>query len=244
MPKKADKDAKQPENPFQPAPKVGETLETVSEVVETPPVTKEKTLETPPKEQETPALEVVKAPETPENVVVDMPVSQPGQAPQSTVATELVLDSVLDPAPVSPTPETPAPGADINAPKKIGRPPGSKTKPKSPSTIADVEAVKPVDFRAMGNLVFDLSTNALAMGLGPEWKPQSPEERELVADSLAKYFESQQLKDIPPGMMLLLVCGVYALPRVNQPKTKEKIAAGWTWLKMKIAGKNPFKKNP
>ncbi len=244
MAKKENKEAKSPENPFQEAPKPLATGETLSEVPETPPVNQEKPLETPSPVKETPPVEAVKTPETPDNIL-DLPPVPPVQAqPGGTQPTEIVSDSVLDPGTPPQPPETPAAGTDNPGAKRIGRPPGSKTKPKSPSTIAEVETVKPVDFRAMGNLVFDLSTNALAMGLGPEWKPQSEQERELVADSLAKYFESQQLKDIPPGMMLLLVCGVYALPRVNQPKTKEKLAAGWTWLKMKIGGKNPFKKNP
>lgn len=123
-----------------------------------------------------------------------------------------------------------------------GRPPGSKNKPKSPSTIADVVTPQATpNFGLMGEVVFDMSTNALAVGLGEEWLPSSPQERQLVCVSLAKYFEAQQVKDIPPGMMLALVVSVYALPRLSKPNTATKLKLGWTWLKSKLSRKNPFK---
>lgn len=123
-----------------------------------------------------------------------------------------------------------------------GRPPGSKNKPQSPSTIADIVTAEATpNYGLMGEVVFDMSTNALAVGLGPEWLPKTPEERQLVSVSLGRYFETQKVKDIPPGMMLALVVTVYALPRLSQPSTSTKLKLGWTWLKSKFSRKNPFK---
>ena len=159
------------------------------------------------------------------------------------------LSTVLTPPPpVNPPlgPDTAAENPPVDVPRGRGRPPGSKNKPKSPSTVADIAAPPPTvpipNYAIMGELVFDMSTNALAMGLGPEWLPQSPEERQLVAGSLGKYFEAQQVKDIPPGMMLALVVTVYGLPRLSKPSTASKLKLAWLWIKSKFGGrKNPFK---
>jgi len=90
------------------------------------------------------------------------------------------------------------------------------------------------DFAKLGEMVFDLSTGTLSMALGPEWKPQSPEERDMVSNAIGQYLKSKEISDIPPGIMLAVVVLAYSAPRLNAPSTKEKIARGWLWLKAKF----------
>jgi len=90
------------------------------------------------------------------------------------------------------------------------------------------------DFAKLGEMVFDLSTGTLSMALGPEWKPQSPEERAMVSNAIGQYLKSKEISDIPPGVMLAVVVLAYSAPRLNAPSTKEKIARGWLWLKAKF----------
>lgn len=162
------------------------------------------------------------------------PAAAPAAVPP-TVSTDLV-----DPAPTDAPPDT---TEEIK--RGRGRPPGSKNKPKSPSSIAEAPPAPTIipNYSLMGEVVFDMSTNALAVGLGEEWLPSSQQERMLVCGSLAKYFEAQQVKDIPPGMMLGLVVSVYALPRLSKPNTRSKIMLAWAWIKSKMGRKsvNPFK---
>ncbi len=96
----------------------------------------------------------------------------------------------------------------------------------------------PVNYQLIASAVFDMSANGLAMGLGPEWQPQNPQERKMVVDCMAVYFESKEIKDLPPGLMLTMVIGMYALPRLNKPSTASKIRIGWTWVKEKFRRKS------
>lgn len=122
--------------------------------------------------------------------------------------------------------------------------PNKPVAPASPSTVAELlqptAAGVQVDYNLMAAAVFDMSAGALAMGLGPEWMPRKPasdkepDERAMVVSSLAKYFESRKVEDIPPGLMLTLVISIYALPRITQPSTKSKLIAAWLWCKDKL----------
>lgn len=109
------------------------------------------------------------------------------------------------------------------------------TKPEAP--IAE----KIVDYEAMSAMVFDMSTGILTMTFGNEWQPKpaqepgKPGERDVVVAALANYFRSQQVTDIPPGLMLTVVCVAYAGPRLREPNTSSKLKMGWTWLRLKIS---------
>jgi len=114
-------------------------------------------------------------------------------------------------------------------------------------TFADVTkaetpiAAKVIDYDAMAGMVFDMSTGILVMTFGPEWQPRpaqepgKPGEREVVTMALSNYFKSQQVQDIPPGLLLGVVCIAYAGPRLREPNTSSKIKMAWTWLRLKIS---------
>lgn len=110
-----------------------------------------------------------------------------------------------------------------------GRPPGSKTKKPDFSDLTPQ-----VDFSALAGNLVDMSTGTAATMIGPEWHPRSPEERQMLVSNLANYLKAKDVKDIPPGWMLVFVVGAYSMPRFSQPATKEKLRFGWTWIKIKV----------
>lgn len=113
--------------------------------------------------------------------------------------------------------------------------------PEPSSVVASLTAPpkpeKPVDYKALAAALFDMSIGTLTVAFGPEWKPQTPEERAGVVGAFATYLEANEIKDIPPGVMLTIVASMYALPRLNQPGTKTKLKMGWLWLKDKFTRK-------
>lgn len=100
------------------------------------------------------------------------------------------------------------------------------------------------DYKLMATMTFDMGTNSLAMILGPEWQAQNPQERDIVIESLKKYFEVKQVKDIPPGWMLTFVLLTYSVPRLRQPSTSGKLKLGWQWVKNKFGGLFRFHRQP
>jgi hypothetical protein len=156
--------------------------------------------------------------------------SAPGNAP------ELPLGNVGTPPPIS---EPPPAGK-----KRIGRPPGTKNKPKadfgdveSIAAIAAEPAKPPVDYAAMSGAVFDMATSTLGIALGPEWLAKSPEEKQMVCVPLQAYFQAKQVEDLPPGLMLTFVLVAYSVPRLKEPPTAGKLKLGWQWLKSKLRRK-------
>lgn len=84
---------------------------------------------------------------------------------------------------------------------------------------------------------FDMTTGLLTRIFGPEWQPQSVEERAMVVTAIEAYYRSVELPDIPPGYMLCFVVAAYAAPRLNAPPTRTKLQALWLWVKMKFTRK-------
>jgi hypothetical protein len=147
----------------------------------------------------------------------------------------LKTETPLPDAATQPPADTGATPDGEPAPKrKRGRPPGSRTRPSFDDIAAQVTKAA-VDYPALAAITFDFSTGTLSNFLGPEWQPKSPEERQMVLGPLADYFKSKQIDDIPPGVLLLAVVGVYALPRFQAPSTSQKIkpALSWVWSKFK-----------
>lgn len=83
-----------------------------------------------------------------------------------------------------------------------------------------------------------LITLGITIG-GDEWQPKVEksiglDEAAQLEAAFSQYFEATGQTDLPPGMVLAVAVGGYVLPRVNQPKTKnrlkkigEKIALIW-----------------
>lgn len=84
----------------------------------------------------------------------------------------------------------------------------------------------------------------LQMLFGSDWAPvidkkTGIDENHAITHATAVYFESKEIKDIPPGCMLAMVLSMYALPRLARPTTKQKLAGLVYWFKVKILRRKP-----
>jgi hypothetical protein len=167
------------------------------------------------------------------------------------------VDGAPAPGPDAPAPEHPGkpPGY-----KGTGRPAGSKTRARhkgrftsSASTVPpglDTGAVPlddtapQVDYNEMAGMVVDMTTNIMATLVGPEWKPGTLiapsgatfSEKLMLQKPLAKYLESKEVPDLPPGFLLLAAIGIYSSSRFREPNTREKLGGIIRWTKGKVAG--------
>jgi hypothetical protein len=124
------------------------------------------------------------------------------------------------------------PGASplLEAPKRRGRPPGSKTRRLNPDAPQDIpgprvaqsHVITQADYRTMATLTVRTTTGLLAQVFGPEWVPTEPEDTALI-DASENYFRAKGIPDIPPGWILFFVVSTYALPRLNSPNMREKL---------------------
>lgn len=109
-----------------------------------------------------------------------------------------------------------------------------------PGPVADTNRLAPMldrskHYQAGAVLTFEMSTNILSQIFGDEWQPQSEQEKAFVVSALQKYYESIEMPDLPPGYVLCFVCLAYAAPRLAAPKTKNKLALAWYWVKSKFS---------
>lgn len=104
------------------------------------------------------------------------------------------------------------------------------SRPLPPQQAADPG----IRYETMAAMSFDMTTGVLARIFGPEWNPNSADERAAMVLAIKRYYESVQLPDIPPGYMLCFVCLAYAAPRLGQQPTRTKLQAAWIWLKLKF----------
>lgn len=104
--------------------------------------------------------------------------------------------------------------------------------------FSDLNAKPPenaVDYKAQAEALFDLSTGVLASTIGAEWLPRAaepnrPGEREVVCVHLAKYLETKQMVDLPPGAMVVLMMTLYSIPRLREENTRNVLKKAWTGI--------------
>jgi hypothetical protein len=108
-------------------------------------------------------------------------------------------------------------------------------KPQKQTPIA-VTPLAVVNYEAMGQAVASMWFNGGEMLLGPEWAPNTQEgEHTAVAGAFATYFKAVQMKDLPPGIALCFVLGIYTLKRATKPTVKSKLELFGAWVKSKMA---------
>lgn len=64
---------------------------------------------------------------------------------------------------------------------------------------------------------------ATALFTGMDIATPSPEEQETLSTAYQAYFESMGMTDLPPGVALLAVVGMYAAPRLLRPEPLAKL---------------------
>lgn len=114
---------------------------------------------------------------------------------------------------------------------------GPEPSPASPAAAPAATPPKPVDYRALSELTFGITTQALARFLGPEWLPKDDAEKNSVTVPLAVWYQSMNLPDLPPGAVVALVAVGYASVRFQAPTTRQKLGGVWNWLKGKFKKK-------
>ena len=116
--------------------------------------------------------------------------------------------------------------------RKRGRKAGTST-PPTDKTVASVVSTEDAAVQS-ANLLFNLS---VFVG-GDEWSP-TKDEAVCVKTGFKNYYDARGIVNIPPEMGLVIALGMYALPRLNKPTTREKISSFWVWVKDKFAKKKP-----
>lgn len=91
--------------------------------------------------------------------------------------------------------------------------------------------------KALGTTIAGLTFAVGRMIGGDEWAPVEDEESTMV-QAWSDYLEATGKDDLPPGLALCAVIGMYAFPRFNKPKTLSKLTrfrvwAYSKWLKMR-----------
>jgi hypothetical protein len=167
--------------------------------------------------------------------------SAPDDAPEVDVNTFLDAPALTAPegdAPTPPAHSAPAvntPQADVSSQQaalngvtlnKDGTPRKKRgRKPGQTNTPAQITQQTPqIDDVIVGTAQFtvDAITGALAMMIGPEWQAEKDERETLIAQT-AHYFRTQNISDIPPGVLLAIVCAGYAMKRVQNENTATKL---------------------
>lgn len=98
---------------------------------------------------------------------------------------------------------------------------GKGTSNTANENTSSTNASGAANYAATASIASGVMFSAAQM-IGPEWAP-SDNERTQVESAMATYFESQGIQDIPPGIALVLVIGIYAFPRIQHENTRNKI---------------------
>lgn len=118
--------------------------------------------------------------------------------------------------------------------KKRGRKAGAHgAQPASDSILAPASEVGiSADLAAAhtANLIFNC---AIMIGGEEEWQP-SKEEAQGMKKAFKDYYDLKGVPNVPPLAGIILAVGMYALPRLNKPTTRDKIGQAWYWIKSKI----------
>lgn len=128
--------------------------------------------------------------------------------------------------PLASTPQAPLPKPDFSDLNGSASPVAGAT---------EAVQVASIDYKALSEMMFDTSTALMAGSFGPEWKPRNADERSAVVGPLARYLESKQVRDVPPGMMLCIVVVAYSAPRLKEPSTAGKLKLAYGWVKSKLS---------
>jgi hypothetical protein len=123
---------------------------------------------------------------------------------------------------------------------------GNFKKKAGKSKIADVTV--PDDtmaFQACGSTTAEMIFIA-AQGIGgPDWNPK-PEERVYMTEAFTQYYQSKEVKDLPPGVIVATALISYGAPRFVMPQTQSRFKKAVSWVKSRIArvkGRTPQEDN-
>lgn len=125
------------------------------------------------------------------------------------------------------------PGGQANAPRSRLNLPNANS--GTTASSAQSPDSKIASSRATGKMAANLFL-MLSCGIGgQEWMPRTVpmDEKAMLEEGFADYFQSKEWEDMPPGIALVACLGMYAMPRFAMPKTQERAKGFKNW----IAGK-------
>ncbi len=97
--------------------------------------------------------------------------------------------------------------------------------------------------RTTAETIFYVSQAAFGEEWAPVYKPsQGIDERAQMIEAWAAYYEATGTTEVPPWVSVAIAMGCYALPRLNQPKTKTRIGVFVERIKAVIKHRRDMKK--
>jgi len=131
-----------------------------------------------------------------------------------------------------------------NLKKKIAERPKQKAKAKKkagpgrPRLTPEPEEKRPDETAiTLGASTAEMVFMAGHMIGGDEWEP-SPQERQFMSQAWGRYYELKNMKDIPPGMLVVFALLTYTAPRLRKPKTQARLIAAYLkvreWIRSKF----------
>lgn len=92
------------------------------------------------------------------------------------------------------------------------------------TTFTTEADTKPVDYRGTAIFFTGIVFSTCESLFGKSWKPNS-QESENINTAAERFCAANDIQDLPPGIALAVAFGMYALPRLQDPETKERIRA-------------------
>lgn len=90
--------------------------------------------------------------------------------------------------------------------------------------------------RAAGTMAANIAISSMVTVGGDDFMPRSEQqcgydERNMLQQAYADYFEASGYTDFPPGIALTAVMFAYVSPRLNMPKTRKRLFGFFDWVK-------------
>lgn len=90
-----------------------------------------------------------------------------------------------------------------------------------------------VNYQALGDQVAGMWFYGGHVLLGDEWAPDAAE-KVAVGGAFASYFKATQMNDLPPGVALCFVLGLYTMKRATKPTIQSRLKQFGAWIADKV----------
>lgn len=99
---------------------------------------------------------------------------------------------------------------------------GGAKKSNAPSNGPSAAGQVPINHRQTAQFLCGIAFGTATTTLGKHWEP-STQERTQIEDAAYAYALASDMRDIPPGIALIIVAGLYAMPRIAHPDTLSNV---------------------
>lgn len=109
-----------------------------------------------------------------------------------------------------------------------------KNSSATPAATPTAQVDSSAEAMATGQVIATLFLGACQSIGGEEWEP-TKQERDFQVSAWQAYCVAKDVKELSPGLALLIAIGSYAGARVGKPKTAAKIGRLKTWIGLRVA---------